>query len=65
MKHYSKEELERYRNHQMSVLKHIVCAEHLSECRLCVKRLKELEADDRFLDELRSSIRIFQEMGKK
>ena len=27
--------------------------------------LKELEADDRFLDELRSSIRIFQEMGKK
>ena len=62
MKHYSKEELELYRNHQMSVLKRIVCAGHLNECRICSRRLKELEADDLFLNELRSSIRIFQDV---
>ena len=65
MKHYSKEELELYRNHQMSVLKRIVCAGHLNECRICSSRLKELETDDHFLNDLRSSIRIFQEVQKK
>lgn len=65
MKHFSKEELELYRNHQMSVLKRIVCAGHLSECRICADRLKDLDADDHFLDELRSSIRIFQSIQKK
>ena len=65
MKHFSKEELELYRNHQMSVLKRIVCAGLLYECRICAGRLKELDADDHFLDELRSSIRIFQALQKK
>ena len=65
MKHYSKEELERYRNHEMPVLKRILCAGHLTECRVCSSRLEELNADDHFLDELRSSIRIFQKIQKQ
>ena len=32
MKHYTEEELEMYRNAQMSVLGRIACASHLQNC---------------------------------
>ncbi len=62
MKHYSKPDLELYRNQQMSVLRRIACSAHLKECQLCSRRLEELKKDDSFLAELRSSIRIFEEL---
>ena len=32
MKHYTKEDLELYRHHQLSILGRIACAAHLKEC---------------------------------
>ncbi|MCR4575015.1 MAG: hypothetical protein K5787_14745 [Lentisphaeria bacterium] len=64
MKHYTKEELESYRQHGMSVLGRLACSAHLKECAACAGLLKELEADDAFVMELRDSIRIFDEAAK-
>lgn len=64
MKHYTKEELESYRQHGMSVLGRLACSAHLKECAACADLLKELEADDAFVMELRDSIRIFDEAAK-
>ena len=64
MKHYTKEELESYRHHEMSVLGRLACSSHLKECEACTKLLKELETDDAFVSELRDSIRIFEEAAK-
>ena len=64
MKHYTKEELESYRQHGMSVLGHLACAAHLKECTECTDLLKELEADDAFVLELRDSLRIYEEAAK-
>ena len=63
--HYSKEELELYRNHQLSVLGQISCGAHLKECPACAKLLEELDADERFLRELRASVRIYDSLSKK
>lgn len=60
MKHYTKEELELYRHGQMSVLGKINCSSHLRECEECRKLLEELEAEDDFVKELRSSIQIYK-----
>ena len=65
MKHYTKEELESYRHHEMSVLGRLACSSHLKECSECAKLLKELETDDAFVSELRDSIRIFEEAAKR
>ncbi len=65
MKHYTKEELELYRHGQMSVLGRINCSSHLQECEECKKLLKELEAEDEFVKELRSSIQIFDAISKE
>jgi hypothetical protein len=65
MKHYTKEELESYRQHGMSVLGRLTCSAHLKECAACADLLKELEADDAFVMELRDSIRIFDEAAKQ
>ena len=59
MKHYTKEELELYRHGQMSVLGKINCASHLQDCEECRKLLEELKTEDDFVDELRSSIQIY------
>lgn len=64
MKHYTKEELERYRHHEMSVLGRINCSSHLKECDDCAKLLLEIEQDDSFVDELRDSLRVYAEAGK-
>ena len=63
--HYSKEELELYRNHQMSVLGQIACSAHLKECPACAKLLDELKDDDRFLNDLRTSIQIYDILSKE
>lgn len=65
MKHYTKEELELYRHGQMSVLGRINCSSHLLECEECQKLLKELEAEDEFVKELRSSIQIYESVAKE
>ncbi|MBP1583493.1 MAG: hypothetical protein J6866_06020 [Victivallales bacterium] len=65
MKHYTKEELDCYRHHEMSVLGRINCAAHLKECDECANLLVELEQDDVFVGELRDSIRKYQEARQK
>ena len=65
MKHYTKEELELYRHHEMSVLRRVACSAHLKECTACANLLKELDTDDEFVMELRDSIRIFDEAAKR
>jgi len=59
MSHYTKEDLELYRNHKMSVLGRIACATHLKDCPKCKKLLKELEDDDKLIKDLRNSLATF------
>ena len=58
--HYSKEDLELYRNHQMSILGHLTCQAHLKECPECTALLKELSEDDDFIRQLRASAQIYE-----
>ena len=53
------------RQHGMSVLGRLACSAHLKECAACADLLKELEADDAFVSELRDSIRIYEEAAKE
>lgn len=64
MTHYTKEDLELYRHHEMSVLGRIACSAHLKECSECKRLLDELKKDDEFISELRGSIAIFSELSK-
>ena len=57
--HYSKEDLELYRNHQMSILGRLTCQAHLKECPACARLLKELSEDDDFIRQLRASAQIY------
>ena len=59
-KHYTKEELELYRNHQMSILGRLACQAHLKECHDCATLLKELSEDDDFIRQLRASAQIYE-----
>jgi len=61
MRHYTKEELELYRHGEMSVLGRIGCSAHLRECAACARLLDELQKEDDFVDELRESVRLFDE----
>ncbi len=65
MEHYTKEELDQYRNGGMSVLRKISCTAHLKNCKACAKLLKELEADDQLLRDLRGSVELYQQLGSK
>ena len=58
--HYSKEDLELYRNHQMSILGRLTCQAHLKECPDCARLLKELSEDDDFIRQLRASAQIYE-----
>ena len=60
MKHYTKEELELYRNRKMSLLGRLACAAHLRKCPECAKRLEELKADDSFVAEIQESIAAYE-----
>ena len=62
MKHYTKEELELYRHDQMSVLGRIACSAHLKSCKSCAAALEELEEEDRFVDDLRDSVRLYKDL---
>ena len=59
-KHYTKEELELFRNHQMSILGRLTCQAHLKECPECAALLKELSEDDDFIRQLRASAQIYE-----
>ena len=62
--HYSKEDLELYRNHQMSILGRLTCQAHLKECPDCARLLKELSEDDDFIRQLRASAQIYEAVIK-
>ena len=63
MSHYTKEELDSYRNARMSVLGRIGCSVHLRECKTCKALLEELEDDDKLIKDIRSSVQIYQELS--
>lgn len=63
MKHYTKEDLELYRNGKMSILGRISCSAHLKECEACRNLLKELEEDDQLVSDLRNSLELFREIS--
>ena len=65
MAHYTKEELELYRHDKMSVLGRIACASHLKGCLECEKLLRELEDEDRFVDDLRDSVKLYKNLAKE
>ena len=65
MEHYTKEELDQYRNGEMSVLRKISCSAHLKNCPECAKLLEELNADDQLLRDLRGSVEIYQQLAPK
>jgi len=58
--HYKKEELELFRNHQMSFLGRMACQAHLNKCSKCADRLKELSEDDDLILQLRAANQIFE-----
>ena len=60
MAHYTKEQLESYRNGNISVLGRITCSIHLKNCEACSKLLDELAEDDKLISELQNSIEVFQ-----
>lgn len=64
MKHYTQEELELYRNGQMSVLGRINCTSHLKVCKECSMLLQELLEDDRLISNLRSSVLLYQKLSQ-
>ena len=65
MKHYTKEELELYRDGRMSILGRISCSSHLQKCEACTKIMKELEEDDNFIKKLRSSIQLYRNLSEE
>ena len=65
MSHCTREDLELYRNRQLSLLKRIACASHLKECPECARLLRELEADDRLIAEIRSSVELYRNLSER
>ena len=65
MEHYTKEELDQYRNGGMSVLRKIGCSAHLKNCPACAKLLEELNSDDQLLRDLRGSVELYQQLAPK
>ena len=65
MEHYTKEELDQYRNGGMSVLRKIRCSAHLKTCPACAKLLEELNSDDQLLRDLRGSVELYQQLAPK
>ena len=63
-RHYTGEELELYRNREMSVLGRIACSAHLRNCPECAGRLKALEEDDELIRRLRGSLKISAELAE-
>ena len=64
MKHYTKEELDLYRNGKMSILGKISCTAHLKSCQECATLLQELEEDDKLIAHLRTSVQIYSDLSE-
>ena len=60
--HYTKEDLELFRNHQMSILGRLTCQAHLKDCPECAALLEELSEDDDFIRQLRASAQIYEDI---
>ena len=65
MEHYTKEELDLFRNDKMSVLRKIRCSAHVKNCPQCAKLLGELNEDDQLLRDLRGSVELYQQLAAK
>ena len=65
MEHYTKEELDLFRNDKMSVLGKIRCSAHLKNCPECAKLLEELNDDDQLLRDLRGSVELYQQFASE
>ena len=63
MKHYTKEELELFRNGHMSILGRLRCSAHLKECQECSKVMEELKEDDNLISEVRGSVQLYKELS--
>ena len=63
MKHYTKEELELFRNGQMSILGRLRCSAHLKACQECSKVMEELKEDDNLISEVRGSVQLYKELS--
>lgn len=63
MKHYTKEELELYRDCRMSVLGRIQCKDHLKQCTECQNIMKEIEEEDELITKLRASVNLYEELS--
>jgi len=59
MKHYTIEELDRYRNGDMNLLSRISCAGHLKQCETCRNLLETLKKDDLLLEAVRRNLARF------
>lgn len=59
MKHYTVEELDRYRNGDMNAIGRINCAKHLKDCPECRSRFEGLREDDKLLAMLRRNFARF------
>ena len=64
MKHYTIDELDRYRNGDMNMLIRISCASHLKQCDGCRNLLEALGKDDEFLEAVRKSVIRFKEVSE-
>ena len=65
MTHCTREDLELYRNRQLSLLKRIACASHLKECPECARLLRELDEDDHLIAEIRSSVELYRNLSER
>ncbi len=65
MRHYTTEDLDRYRNGDMNMLSRISCAGHLKQCEVCRNLLETLKQDDILLETVRKSIARFHAASKE
>lgn len=65
MRHYTIEELDRYRNGDMNTLIRISCAGHLKRCEVCRNLLETLKKDDLLLEKVRRNIARFSAASKE
>ena len=63
MCHYKKEDLELFRNGQMSLIGRIIFKNHLRDCPECTRSLEELKDDDEMIAQIRGSIQIFKDLS--
>ena len=63
MRHYSKEELELFRNRELSLWNQMVCRAHLKKCAGCRTLLQSLEKNNSLLSSLKESVRFLNELA--